>query len=132
MIGYHGNQKTKFAKKYSKINSSETEWGIKLKLCRTVSNIDLYENIVFIAVAQALYLLWQACRFIAISLKIFWPKFCRNVCWVVLHQAYHFCSNLLIWLVAMATKRLHFRTKIFINQLLRSYEGDKAETTQSC
>ena len=34
-------------KKYSKINSSKAIWGIKLKLCRIVHNISLYENIIF-------------------------------------------------------------------------------------
>ena len=59
------------------------------------SNISLYKNIVFIAVAQALWLLWQLkvsidlkwekwkMRFIVISLQIFWQKFYRSVCWVV-------------------------------------------------
>ena len=28
-------------------------------------------------------------RFIAISLQIFWQKFYRNICWVVLYQVYH-------------------------------------------
>ena len=96
-----------------KINSSEAIWDIKLNLCRIVSNISLYKNIVFIAVAQALWLLWQLkvsidlqwekwkLRFIAISLQIFWQKFYRNVCWVVLHQAYHFSPNLSICLVAL-------------------------------
>ena len=63
-----------------------------------------------------------------ISLQIFWQKFCRNVCWVVLHQVYHFRPNLSIWLVAMATEMLNLRK----NQLLRSYKGDKAETFQNC
>ena len=33
-------------KKYSKINSTEAVWGIKLKLCRIVSNNSLYKTIV--------------------------------------------------------------------------------------
>ena len=44
LIGCHGNIKGKFSKKYSKINSSEAVWGIKLKLCRIVSNNSLYKN----------------------------------------------------------------------------------------
>ena len=41
LIGYHGNPKAKFAKNFSKINSSEAVWGIKLKLCSIVSNVSL-------------------------------------------------------------------------------------------
>ena len=60
------------------------------------------KKLFFIAVTYALWLLWQLkfpvtyngkMRFIAIPLQIFWQKFYRNVCWVVLHQAYHFSSN---------------------------------------
>ena len=99
-------------------------WGIKLKLCRIVSNISFYKSIIFIAVAQALWLLWQLkvsidlqsekwkLRFIATSLQIFWQKFYKNVCWVVLHQAYHYSLNLSIWLVAMATERLNLQKNI--------------------
>ena len=47
VVSYHGNQKVKFEKKYSKINSSEAVWGIKLKLCRIISNNSLYKGIVF-------------------------------------------------------------------------------------
>ena len=34
-----------FSKIYEKINSSEAVWGIKLKLCRIVSNNSLDKNI---------------------------------------------------------------------------------------
>ena len=64
LIGCNGKNMGKFSKKYSKINSSEAVWGIKRKLCRIVSNNSLYKNIVFIAVAQALWLLWQLKVFI--------------------------------------------------------------------
>ena len=53
MVGYLGNLKAKFEKKIlkiiniKKINSSEAVWGIKLKLCRIVSNNSLYKSIVF-------------------------------------------------------------------------------------
>ena len=50
--------------------SSEAVWEIKLKLCSIVSNISLYKNKVYIAVAQAFWLLWQ--RKIAIDLQ--WEK----------------------------------------------------------
>ena len=59
LIGCHGNRKDKFAKKYSKINSSEAIMGVKLKLCRNVHNISLYKNCIFIAIAHVLSLLWQ-------------------------------------------------------------------------
>ena len=64
-------------KKY--LNSSEAIWGIKLKLCRNVHSISLCKNIVFllpnkilfkpkilffIAVAQALWLVWQLKSFL--------------------------------------------------------------------
>ena len=39
LIGYHGNQKA---------NSSEAVWGIKIKLCRIVSNISLYKKYWFL------------------------------------------------------------------------------------
>ena len=35
-------------KQYWKINSSEAVWGIKLKLCRIVSNISLYNTTVLL------------------------------------------------------------------------------------
>ena len=41
-------------KELNNINSSETVWGIKMKLCRIVSNISLYKRIIFIATAQVL------------------------------------------------------------------------------
>ena len=46
-LGSHGNQKALFAKKYSKINSSEAIWGIMLKLCRNFHSISFYKSIVF-------------------------------------------------------------------------------------
>ena len=53
LIGCHCNQKEKFAKKYSKIISSEVITGMKLKLCRNVHNISLYKSFVFITGARA-------------------------------------------------------------------------------
>ena len=44
LIGCHGNRKDKFAKKCSKIFSSEAIRGMNLKLCRNVHNISLYKN----------------------------------------------------------------------------------------
>ena len=41
-----------------------------------------------------------------------------------------FCSNLPIWLVVMATKRLNLQN-IYKTQF-RSYVGDKAEILQKC
>ena len=46
-LGCHGNRNTKFAKKYSKIFSSEAIRGMKLKLCRNVHSISLYKKYVF-------------------------------------------------------------------------------------
>ena len=66
-------------------------------------------------------------RFIAIPLQIFWQKFYKHVCWVVLHQAYRFSPNLSIWLFAIATELLTLRNFFFfLNQLVRSYKGDKS------
>ena len=48
----------------------EAMWGIKLKFCRIVSNVSLYKNILFIAVAQALCLLWQ----LKVSIDLQWEK----------------------------------------------------------
>ena len=84
--------------KYSKLNS-EAIWEIKLKLCRNVHSISFYKSIVFIAVAYALWLLWQLrvsidllwgkwkLALIAVLLQISWQNVFRIVCWVVLHQA---------------------------------------------
>ena len=47
LISCHDNWKAKFAKKYSKIISSEAIRGMKLKLCRNVHNIMLYISCVF-------------------------------------------------------------------------------------
>ena len=44
---FDGNRKAKFAKKISKIISSEAIRGIKLKLCRNVYNISFYKHYVF-------------------------------------------------------------------------------------
>ena len=60
--------------------------------------------------------------FIAISLQVFWQKFYRNIPCVVLYKTYHFCPNLWIWLVAMATKILHLWKKyykIFSSEAIR-------------
>ena len=48
LIGCHGNRKDIFAKKYSKIISSETIRGMELKLCRNVHNISLYKDGAFL------------------------------------------------------------------------------------
>ena len=46
LIGCHGNQMAKFPKNTKKkINSPETIWGIKLKLCRNVHSMSLYKFI---------------------------------------------------------------------------------------
>ena len=78
----------------------------------------------FIAVAHALWLLWQLkisidlkwktwkLRLIAISLQIFWQKFYRNVPLVVLYQTCEFCPNCWIGLVAMVTERINLRKNI--------------------
>ena len=59
LIGCYGNRNAKFAKKkYSKLISSETIIGMKLKLYRNVHNISLYKNYVLIAVAYVFSLLW--------------------------------------------------------------------------
>ena len=46
LIGYYGNRKVKFAKKYSKIISSEAISG--MKLCRNIHNISLYKTGAFL------------------------------------------------------------------------------------
>ena len=117
-------------KKNTKINSSAPVWG----LCSIVSSISFYKKIVFlIAIAHALWLLWQLkvfidlkweewkLRFIAISLQIFWQKFYGNVPWVVLYQTFEFCPNCWIRLVDMATERINLWS-------LRSHKGDETET----
>ena len=132
LIGCHGNIKGNFSRKYSKINSSEAVWGIKLKLCRIVSNST--KTLFFIAVAQALWLLWQLkvsidlqwekwkLRFIAISLQVFWQKFYRNVPGVVLYKSYEFCPNHWFRLVAMVIEIVNFQkkySKIFFSEVIR-------------
>ena len=71
LIGCHGNRKAKFAKKYSKIISSEAIRGMKLKLCRNDHNVSLYKIYFFIAVAHLLLSLWQLKISIDLSLLIF-------------------------------------------------------------
>ena len=46
LVGYHGTEKN------SRINSLEAVWGIKLKLCRIVSNISLYKSIVLLPLLE--------------------------------------------------------------------------------
>ena len=53
LIGWHGNQKAEFAKNIEK--STQKLSGS----CRNVHSIRFYKSIVFIAVAYALWLLWQ-------------------------------------------------------------------------
>ena len=77
--------------------------GNKAELFLTIATIKI---LFFIAVAQALWLQlkvsialqWEKwkLRFVAISVQIFWQTFYRNVCWVVVHQVYHFRPNLSI------------------------------------
>ena len=81
------------------------------------------ERLFFIAFAHVHSLLWQLkvsidlywgkwkLAFVAMTLQIFWQTFYKNVPGVVLYQTYHFCPNLWIWLVAMATKRINLREK---------------------
>ena len=114
LIGCHGNQKDKFAKKYSKIISSEAIRGMKLKLCRNVHNLRLCKKYVFYCcyscgfVAVATYSFhWLIMR----KLKVFHCRyfdrtFFVNVCWVVLHQAKRSCTHSPFWFVAMATESL--------------------------
>ena len=47
LIGFHGNRKDKFLKKYSNIFFSEAIKEMNMKLCRNVHNISLYKNYVF-------------------------------------------------------------------------------------
>ena len=58
-IGCHGNRKSKFANKFSKIISTETIVGLKLKLCRNVHNISLFKSTFLVNVALVFPLLWQ-------------------------------------------------------------------------
>ena len=85
LIGYHGNQKPKYVKKYSKINSSEAEQleqnftkpitaptsqhviimnktvcGISWNFTKLFLTLASTKILVFIAVAHALWLLWQS------------------------------------------------------------------------
>ena len=115
---YHGNY---LGKNIQKPTPQKLCWRIKLKLCSIVSNISLHIFFFFIAVAQALWLLWQLkvsidlqwekwkLGFIAISLQMFWQKFYRNFPWVVVYQTYEFCPNRWIWMVAMAAERINLR-----------------------
>ena len=48
-------------------NIQKSVWGIKLKLCRLVSNTSLYKILFFIAVAQALWL-----PAVAQALRLLW------------------------------------------------------------
>ena len=119
----------------------------KLKIWEKILKNSLCKNIVFIAVAQELWLLWQLkvsidlqwkkwkLRFIAILLEIFWQKFYRNVPGVVLYKPYAFCLTCWFWSVAMATEMIIFekkKKKKFNNLLLRSHKRDAAKPLHKC
>ena len=114
-------------KNIKKSTSQKLFLGIKLKLCRIVSNNCLYKKLFLLPLlkhfgcygnlkfpltcngkSENWDLLLSHCRY-------FDESFFRNVCWVVLYQTYTFCPNLAIWLVVMATKRLNLREKKNIN-----------------
>ena len=91
--------------------------GDKAETCRIVSNIastkiflyglcssTCYGNLVSIELTMGKVKLWDL--FLSHCIHVY-----RNVCWVVLHQTYHFSPNLSVWLVAMATERLNLREK---------------------
>ena len=64
-------KKTKTKKQNKqKTMSSEALKRSKLLLCKIYTNIGLYKTIVFIAIAQALKLLWQ----LKISIYLKWEK----------------------------------------------------------
>ena len=65
----HSNSKI-CQKNIKKINSTEAVLVIKPKLCRIVSDISLYIKIIYIGIAQALWLLWE----LKDSIDLQWEK----------------------------------------------------------
>ena len=112
-------------------NIQKSVWGIKLKLCKIVSNNSLYKNIVFfllsllkhfgcygnlkVAIDLHEHVQWENWDWLLIYYLIadILTKVLQEcLFWVVLHQAYHFRPNLSIWLVAMVTKMLNLGNNI--------------------
>ena len=103
--------------------SSEAQNPIRTKFQYSIYRPGEQIIVFFVPIGLELWLLWQLIvaidlqwekwklAFIAISLQIFWQKFCRNVPWVTLYQQYEFCPNCWIWLVAMATETLNLWKK---------------------
>ena len=146
----------KFAKKYSKIISSEDIIRMKLKLC----NISLYIMFFYCRCSCALVAMaiwsfhwlvmgkWKLV-FIAVSFQVFLQKFLRNVSWVVRYQTYNlafiaisqqifwhkFWRNV-PWIVFYQTYQFFWTAefdwlpKILKNHLLRRHNEDEAETLQ--
>ena len=129
LIGCHGNQKVKFAKKYSKIFSEEAR-GMNLKLCRNVHNISLYKNCVFfIAVAHVFLSLWTYMGKVKVGLYFYLiadilTKVLQNCSLSSPLPNISFLPNPLNLIGRHGNQKAKFAKKILKNHLLRSNKGE--------
>ena len=113
LIGCHGNLKAKFAKKYSKIISSEAIRGIKLKLCRNIYNSThplqkwCFYCHCFVFVAMATYsFYWLIFWLLLLSHCRYFDKSFSEI-FIDWSSTKHILFVQTSWLVVMATKRLN-------------------------
>ena len=132
LIDCHGNQKSKFEKKYSKIISSEVKRGIKLKLCINVHNINFYNNYVLLQ----LLMYFRYCGNLKFSLTCNGKS--ENWHLLLSHcRDFHerFSEMFVEWsstnvIGCHGNQKVKF-PKIIQISTLRSYMGDKAETLRN-
>ena len=144
LIGCHGNIKGKFSKKYSKIFSSEAVSGMKLKLCVHVHDINLYINCIFIVIVHVFLLLWQLkvsidlwwekwkLAFISVLLQMFWKKVLQKCFWRTPLPTMWILSKSLILIGCHGNRKTKCLKKKIKNLLLRSHNGNEAETLHKC
>ena len=113
LIGCHGNIKCKFWKNIQKINSSETAWGIKLKLFRIVSNNSLYKNI-------EIYCFLTADILIKVLQKCSWRSPLQTI-WIL--------SKSLILIGCHGNLNVTFskkKSKLFVSEVIRGWSWNFA------
>ena len=128
--------------RYIKTSSPEKPWeGQSWNFTEKLTALASTNMAFFIPVALTLSLLWQLNVSIDIMGKVKIGLFCyitmdiltNNFTEMFLEESstkHHFCHNLWIWLVTVATERLDLR-KIFTNHLPGD-TGDKAENFEKC
>ena len=92
LIGCHGNRNAKFAKKYSKIFSSEALRGMKLKFCRNVHKISLYKNYVFYCRCSCAFVAMATYSFHRLTMRKVKVGFYFYLTTVILTKKFQKCS----------------------------------------